>query len=82
MSSEAMARKRSPFSRFALRFIETYQQRVSPRLGAGKCRFRPTCSHYGLEAFRRYHFLKATAKTVWRLMRCNPWNKGAALDPP
>lgn len=81
MSSEAMARQRSAFSRFALRFIETYQQRVSPRLGA-HCRFQPTCSQYGLEAFRRYHFLKATAKTVWRLTRCNPWNKGSRLDPP
>ncbi len=81
MSSEATARKRSPFSRFALRFIETYQQRVSPGLGA-RCRFQPSCSGYGLEAFRRYHFLKATAKTVWRLVRCNPWNKGSRLDPP
>jgi putative membrane protein insertion efficiency factor len=81
MSSEAPARKLSALSRFAERFIETYQQRVSPRLGT-RCRFEPTCSQYGLEAYRRYGFPKATAKTVWRLMRCNPWNKGARLDPP
>jgi putative membrane protein insertion efficiency factor len=81
MSSEAPARKPSPFSRFAERFIETYQQRVSHRLGA-RCRFEPSCSHYGLEAYRRYAFPKATAKTAWRLVRCNPWNKGPKFDPP
>ncbi len=81
MSSEAPARKPSSSSRFAERFIETYQQRVSPQLGA-RCRFEPSCSQYGLVAFRRYGFVQATAKTVWRLLRCNPWNKGPRLDPP
>ena len=81
MSSEAPARKPSPFSRFAERFIETYQQRVSAQLGA-HCRFEPSCSQYGLEAYRRYGFLKATGKTAWRLVRCNPWNKGPRFDPP
>jgi len=79
--SEAPARKLSPFSRFAERFIETYKQRVSPQLGA-RCRFEPSCSEYGLEAYRRYGFLKATGKTAWRLVRCNPWNKGPKFDPP
>jgi putative membrane protein insertion efficiency factor len=81
MSSEAPARKPSAFSRFAERFIETYQQRVTHRL-ASHCPFQPTCTQYGLEAYRRYGFLKATAKFVWRLARCNPWNKGSRLDPP
>ncbi len=81
MSSDAPARRRSAFSRFAERFIETYQERVSPQLRAS-CRFEPSCSRYGLEAYRRYGFLKATAKTTWRLLRCNPWNKGPRLDPP
>ncbi len=81
MSSEAPPRKLSPFSRFCERFIETYRERVTHRLGS-HCPFQPTCTVYGLEAYRRYGFLKATAKFVWRLMRCNPWNKGPWLDPP
>lgn len=81
MSSEAPARKRSRFSRFAERFIETYKRRVSPQLGA-RCRFEPSCSEYGLEAYRRYGFLKATGKTAWRLARCNPLNRGPRFDPP
>ncbi len=82
MSGAPQAQRLSPPSRFAVRFLETYQSRVSLSLGSAKCRFQPTCSHYGLEAYRRYGFLKATAKTVWRLLRCNRWNRGPTNDPP
>lgn len=81
MSEQAPSRRLSAPSRFAERFIRTYRLRVSPALGA-RCRFEPTCSSYGLEAFRKYGFLKATAKTAWRLLRCNPWNRGPTADPP
>lgn len=81
MRTEAQPDRLSPVSRFAQRFIRTYQLRVAPGLGT-RCRFQPTCSNYGMEAFRKYDFLKATAKTAWRLLRCHPWNHGASLDPP
>lgn len=80
MSSAATERRMSAGSRFAERFIVTYKTRVSPRLGT-HCRFEPTCSEYGLESYRRYGFLKATAKTLWRLLRCNPLNRGPRYDP-
>ncbi len=81
MTSEALGRRLSPFSRFAVRFIETYRLRVGPGLAA-RCRFEPSCSSYGLEAYQRYGFWKASLKTFWRLARCNPLNKGPRLDPP
>ena len=81
MTSEALERKLSPLSRFAVRFIETYRLRVGPGLGA-RCRFEPSCSSYGLEAYQRHGFWKASLKTVWRLLRCNRWNKGPRVDPP
>ena len=65
----------------ALACIRFYQASVSP-FGMAACRFQPTCSHYGLEAYRKYGFLMATAKTVWRILRCNPWNHGPRHDPP
>lgn len=40
------------------------------------CRFTPTCSEYGKQAFRKYGFWKGLAKTVWRVLRCNPLSKG------
>ena len=68
-------------SRFAERFIVTYQTRVSPGLNV-RCRFEPTCSHYALGAYRKYGFYKATAKSLWRLMRCHPLNQGQRVDWP
>jgi putative membrane protein insertion efficiency factor len=82
MSSEVTARKLSLPSRFAERVILTYRARVSSSLGT-RCRFVPSCSEYGLESYRRNGFVKATGKTVWRLLRCNPLNGGGMKhDPP
>ncbi len=62
-------RRLSPASRFALHFIETYQARVSARLGA-RCPMTPTCSEYGRQAYLRHGFLRATWKILGRLRRC------------
>lgn len=42
----------------------------------GFCRFYPTCSQYGVEAIEKYGIIKGGAMTCWRILRCNPWNKG------
>lgn len=63
---------------FVIRAIEGYQ-RHGQRIAA--CRFQPSCSVYGKEAFERYGLGRASLKTTWRLVRCNPWNRGSTLDP-
>lgn len=60
--------------------IRQYRKYISPMLGQNKCRFTPTCSQYALEAFEKYNFFKAFGLTVWRILRCNPFNKGG-YDP-
>lgn len=60
-------------------FIRAYQVAISPMLGA-RCRFYPSCSHYGLGAIRAHGALKGSALTAWRILRCNPWNLGG-IDP-
>ena len=70
----------SPASRFALRFIETYQTQVSARLGAS-CRFEPTCSEYSRQAYLHHGFVRATLKTVRRLRRCRGGPGPAISDP-
>jgi len=67
-------------SRLAIRFIESYRERVSGRLGI-RCRFEPSCSSYALEAYCRYGFAEATRTTVSRILRCNPLNNGPSVDP-
>lgn len=45
------------------------------------CRFYPTCSEYSKEVFLKYGFLKGFKKTVQRITKCHPWNKGG-VDLP
>jgi len=59
--------------------IRIYQIVLSPILPR-TCRFEPTCSKYGLEAFRKYSFPKAIWLTFRRIIRCNPFNAGG-YDP-
>ncbi len=42
----------------------------------GFCRFYPSCSEYGIQAFEKYGVIKGGILTIWRILRCNPWNKG------
>jgi uncharacterized protein len=40
------------------------------------CRFYPTCSHYGIEAFRQHGALKGMWLTVIRILKCHPFHPG------
>ena len=53
-------------------FIRVYQNTIGPLFG-GACRFEPSCSNYGLQAFDRYGFLKGSWLTARRLLRCRPF---------
>lgn len=63
-------------NKFMIFFIDLYRKYISPFLGQGKCRFTPTCSQYAVESYKKYNFFKATFMTIWRILRCNPFNKG------
>jgi uncharacterized protein len=56
-----------------------YRKAISPWMPPS-CRFTPTCSAYGLEAFRRYGLFKGFWLTIKRLSRCHPWG-GSGYDP-
>lgn len=59
--------------------IRLYQSLLSPLL-PNSCRFVPTCSEYGVQAFLKYNPLKAFWLTSKRIGRCNPWG-GSGYDP-
>jgi uncharacterized protein len=59
--------------------IKFYQYVISPWLGP-KCRYTPTCSHYGLEAFKKHGIFKGFWLTFNRVRKCHPWG-GSGYDP-
>lgn len=62
-----------------LSLIRGYQLLVSPYLSPS-CRFSPCCSAYAHEAIRTHGVIRGSALAAWRIIRCNPWNRGG-LDP-
>jgi putative membrane protein insertion efficiency factor len=63
-----------------LAMIRLYQATFSRTLPPNTCRFYPTCSHYGYRAIYKYGAIKGTLMAVWRVLRCNPFNRGG-YDP-
>ncbi|HAZ28318.1 MAG TPA: membrane protein insertion efficiency factor YidD [Candidatus Magasanikbacteria bacterium] len=69
--------------------IWLYQKTLSPDhsfwgkrvFSNGYCKFYPSCSEYGRQAIQKRGIVVGSLKTVWRILRCNPWNKGG-VDVP
>ena len=59
--------------------IWAYRATLSPLLGR-QCRYHPTCSVYGLEAYRVHGAWRGTILTARRILRCHPFAAGG-YDP-
>ena len=59
--------------------IKIYQLLISP-LFPSSCRYSPTCSHYTLEALKKYGLFKGGWLGIKRISRCHPWG-GSGYDP-
>lgn len=66
-------------TKMLLGLISIYQRTISPILGP-KCRFRPTCSEYMIQALQKYGFVKGTWLGLKRIARCHPFHPGG-YDP-
>jgi putative membrane protein insertion efficiency factor len=64
---------------FFIFLLKFYKKTLSPMLGKN-CIFTPTCSVYGMEAYREFGVVKGTWLTAKRVLRCGPWSKGG-FDP-
>ena len=61
-------------------FVRLYQATFAQFLG-GRCRYFPSCSHYALEAFENFTFLRATQLVFLRFISCHPLCKKPIYDP-
>lgn len=59
--------------------IRFYQRFISPLFPAA-CRYRPSCSHYAMDAVRKYGAIRGMWLGTLRIFRCNPFSEGG-WDP-
>ncbi|NNK90615.1 MAG: membrane protein insertion efficiency factor YidD [Saprospiraceae bacterium] len=59
--------------------VRLYQVLISPILGP-TCRYKPTCSHYMLQAIEEWGLFKGFFLGIKRILRCHPWGS-SGYDP-
>ncbi|MDP6925268.1 MAG: membrane protein insertion efficiency factor YidD [Candidatus Scalindua sp.] len=62
-----------------VKLIRVYQIVLSP-ISRPSCRFYPTCSQYAVEAIEKKGIVVGVLKSIWRVIRCNPFG-GSGYDP-
>ena len=61
-------------------FIARLWQIGPSRLIPPTCRYHPSCSHYAIQAIRKYGAFRGSWLALKRLLRCHPWG-GSGYDP-
>lgn len=67
-------------SELMILLVRAYQATLSKMLPS-TCRFIPSCSEYSILAYRKCGFFRGTFKTVFRILRCNPFCRGGEDMP-
>ncbi|HVS14978.1 MAG TPA: membrane protein insertion efficiency factor YidD [Thermoanaerobaculia bacterium] len=80
----ARAPERQWTTRASLVAIDLYQATLSRGLSSlgARCRFTPSCSHYGEAVIRRDGIAVGGARALWRVVRCGPWTPYGTVDEP
>lgn len=60
--------------------IRFYQKNISPNKPPC-CRFTPSCSAYAIEAIEKRGVIVGLFLALYRILRCNPFNKNCGYDP-
>lgn len=68
----------NPLQKLLLAFIRFYQRVISPVLPA-RCRYYPTCSHYGIQAVKWHGAFRGGWLAIKRVSRCHPLG-GSGVD--
>ena len=66
--------------KFMINLIDLYKLRTKDKNPT--CRFHPSCSSYSRQAYEKHNFFYASILSFWRILRCNPFNKGGFNPVP
>ena len=69
-----------PLNSLSIIAIKVYKK--TKRRKYDKCLHYPSCSNYGIIAFKKYNFFVAVWKTVNRIRNCNPFSNKPFIDYP
>ncbi|WWP00274.1 MAG: membrane protein insertion efficiency factor YidD [Candidatus Dasytiphilus stammeri] len=61
--------------------IYSYQKFISVFISP-RCRFRPTCSEYSIQAISRLGIIQGSILTIKRIVKCHPLNLSCDLNDP
>ena len=75
------ARLRSQPLWLALAVVYAYRLTLGMLVPSGTCKYHPSCSQYALDALRKHGVVAGSARSLWRLARCNPWSQGGVDYP-
>jgi putative membrane protein insertion efficiency factor len=69
---------------FAIALIRGYQRTLSGvlRRRGVRCLHHPSCSEYGVLAYKKYGFIRATLLTLKRYQDCHPFSDRPYIDYP
>ncbi len=73
-------KSKGPIKLLIIKLLEFYRRLISP-LKPPTCRYYPTCSEYAILSLKKHGLVPGLIKSVWRVLRCNPFSKGG-FDPP
>jgi putative membrane protein insertion efficiency factor len=69
-------------ARFYLGAVRFYQHDIHPVSGRFiRCRYKPTCSRYSIEAVQRFGIAKGLRLTIMRVLSCNRSVPMGTIDP-
>lgn len=66
----------------AIRIYQLTYGAVLAKLNLAHCRFTPSCSNYGILAYRKYGTFRGTFLTLRRIARCSPFTSDHGQDWP
>ncbi len=77
---------RAPQNQWSVRMVaasvDGYHHYIHPFTGRYiRCRYTPTCSHYAVEATRRYGIVKGSWMALRRIASCRPGVPMGTVDP-
>ena len=71
----------SPLAHLLAGIIALYRRYLSPLLPP-RCRYKPSCSAYALEAVRGHGAARGALLALRRVARCHPWSAGGIDEVP